>query len=76
MKKRNIIIISAIAALLVFAAVFGLVAVIIMQRDFDYMKDDLSKYIEFSESDYKNYRGLRHDRKALRRERRACSVRR
>lgn len=55
MKKRNIIIISAIAAILVFAAVFGLVAVIIMQRDFDYMKDDLSKYIEFSESDYKNY---------------------
>ena len=55
MKKRNIVIISAVAAVLVLAAVFGLVAVIIMQRDFDYMKDDLSKYIEISESDYKNY---------------------
>ena len=55
MKKRNIIIISAVAALLVLAAVFGLVAVIIMQRDFDYMKYDLSRYIEISEEDYKNY---------------------
>ena len=55
MKKRNIVIISIVAALLLAAVIFGLVAVIIMQRDFDYMKDDLSKYIEISESDYKNY---------------------
>lgn len=55
MKKRNIVIISIVAALLLAAVIFGLVAVIIMQRDFDYMKDDLSKYIEISENDYKNY---------------------
>ena len=55
MKKRNIVIISGVAAILVLAVVFGLVAVIIMQRDFDYMKDNLSKYIEISEKDYKNY---------------------
>lgn len=55
MKKRNIIIISIIAVILLFAFVAGLIAVIIMQRDFDYMKDDLSKYIEILESDYKNY---------------------
>ena len=55
MKKRSIVIISIVASALVAAVIFGLVAVIIMQRDFDYMKADLSKYIEISENDYKNY---------------------
>ena len=54
-KKLKLIIISAVAALLLIAFVIGLVAVILSQRDFDYMKDNISRYVTIDEKDYKNF---------------------
>ena len=52
--KKNVIIIAAVsiaAFLVLFVA--GLLAVIENSRHFDYMQEDLSKYITLSEGDYK-----------------------
>lgn len=51
-KKTKIIITSAVAAVLLVAFVVGLVAVIVSQRDFDYLNDNLKAYIEIDKSDY------------------------
>lgn len=59
MKKRNIICI-ALSALLAFASVFSLAAC--SDADVNYIKDDLSEYIELAESDYKNFElNLKYD---------------
>ncbi len=54
-KNRKALMIGAVAVVLLAAFIVGLVAVIINQREFDYMKSDLSKYVTIKESDYKNY---------------------
>ena len=55
-KRRNGIIITVVAAVLIVAAVAGLCAVIISAiikgGKVDYLKDDLSKYINISKEDY------------------------
>jgi FKBP-type peptidyl-prolyl cis-trans isomerase (trigger factor) len=52
---KKVIIISTVSTILVIAFVIGLVAVILSGRDLDYVNDDLSKYIEISKSDYKDF---------------------
>lgn len=54
-RAIKIAVISSVSLLLVAAFVVGLVAVILMQKNLDYMKDDLSRYISISDKEYKNY---------------------
>ncbi len=54
-KNKKAIIISATSAVLVIAFVIGLVAVVLSQRDFDYMTSDLSPYLSISKDDYRDF---------------------
>jgi FKBP-type peptidyl-prolyl cis-trans isomerase (trigger factor) len=54
-RKNKITVISAVAILVVIALTVGIVALVLNQKDFDYMKSDLSDYITISENDYKNH---------------------
>ena len=55
-KRRNkITVISLAAILVVIALTVGIVVLVLHQKDFDYMKSDISDYITISVQDYKNY---------------------
>ncbi len=53
-SKKKVAILSAVAAILVIAIGLGIFFGFFYNKKFNYAKEDLSKYITLSESDYKN----------------------
>lgn len=54
-SKKKIIIICSVALVLVFALTAGIILSVLLSRDINYMKNNLSRYITISEEDYKGY---------------------
>jgi FKBP-type peptidyl-prolyl cis-trans isomerase (trigger factor) len=53
--KRTAIILTAIAGVLLISVIVGIVIGSLYNKDINYLKADLGKYIELDESDYKGY---------------------